>query len=100
MKVGVITNSWGIQLQNNNLTELVTRARNIGAKHVELRQTFLGELETGADDTWSPVVSNFDSLANNFSDMSFNLAISAPFLSGGLDPEGSILQKSLEVLFM
>ena len=96
MKVGVITNSWGIQLQNNNLTELVTRARNIGAKHVELRQTFLGELETGADDTWSPVVSNFDSLANNFSDMSFNLAISAPFLSGGLDPEGSILQKSLE----
>ena len=96
MKVGVITNSWGIQLQNNNLTELVTRARNIGAKHVELRQTFLGELETGTDEKWRPVVKNFDSLANTFNDMSFNLAIAAPFLSGGLDPEGSILQKSLE----
>ena len=81
MKVGVITNSWGIQLQDNDLVELVTRALSIGAKHVELRQSFLGNLETGTDDEWRPVVKYFKLLADTFSNLSFNLAIAAPFLS-------------------
>ncbi len=50
MKIGAITNSWGVQIDGGNLPDLVRDARDRGSKHIELRQTFLGDCETGNGD--------------------------------------------------
>ena len=48
MKVGVITNSWGIQLQNNNLTEIpVEWGRWEGLKSLTLEGNLLRRYPLG-----------------------------------------------------
>ena len=59
MIFGAITNSWREQLPTHTVKELVGAAVEKGAKHIELRQTCLGECESGAGDDWRP---NLDEL--------------------------------------
>ena len=96
MKIGAITNSFGMQIDGDNLPDLVRGARSLGSKHIELRQTFLGDCEIGTGDEWRPVISNLRALVDGFPDLSFNLAVALPCLSGGVDPKGEIFQQSLE----
>ena len=96
MKIGAITNSWGVQIDGGNLPDLVRDARDRGAKHIELRQTFLGDCETGRGEDWRPVIGNLQSLVDGFPDLSFNLAMALPCLSGGVDPKGELYQQALE----
>ena len=56
MIFGAITNSWRHQLQTTDLKDLVAKAEVSGARHIELRQTCLGDYETGEGDEWRPVV--------------------------------------------
>ena len=59
MIYGAITNSWREQLPSHTVKELVGEAMERGAKHIELRQTCLGECEEGDGDDWRP---NLDEL--------------------------------------
>ena len=43
MNFGAITNSWKLQLNDTELRDLVSDAKTRGAKHIELRQTCLGD---------------------------------------------------------
>jgi len=96
MKFGAITNSWGAQITDDNLPDLVRDARDRGAKHIELRQTFLGNCETGQGADWRPVIANLKALTDGFPDLSFNLAMALPFLSAGVDAKGELFQQALE----
>ncbi|SVB60540.1 uncharacterized protein METZ01_LOCUS213394, partial [marine metagenome] len=81
MKIGAITNSFGIQIDGDNLVDLVRNARDRGSKHIELRQTFLGDCETGTGDGWRPVICKLRMLVSGFPELSFNLAVALPCLS-------------------
>ena len=96
MRIGAITNSWGVQINGSNLPELVRNAKDRGAKHIELRQTFLGNCETGKGHEWRPVIGNLKSLADGFPELSFNLAMAVPCLSGGVASDGPLFQQALE----
>ena len=52
---GAITNSWRLQLADQDLGTLIQEARSRGARHVELRQTCLGDCEAGEGTEWRPV---------------------------------------------
>ena len=47
MNFGAITNSWRLQLEDQDINDLVAEAKARGAKHIELRQTCLGDCESG-----------------------------------------------------
>ncbi len=96
MKIGAITNSWGLQIDGENLPTLVRDAKERGSKHIELRQTFLGACETGSGDEWRPVIGKLQSLADEFPDLSFNLALALPWMSGGVSPDGELFQQALK----
>ena len=96
MRIGAITNSFGVQIDGGNLSHLVREARDRGSKHIELRQTFLGDCETGTGDGWRPAIGNLRTLVNEFPDLSFNLALGLPCLTGNVNPKGEMFQRSLE----
>ena len=96
MKFGAITNSWREQLADHDLTTLVREAQARGAQHVELRQTCLGDCETGQGDQWRPVLSHLRTLVAEFPDMTFDLAMAWPCLSTRSDPSGEQFQAALE----
>jgi len=62
MIFGAITNSWRQQLEGQDLAVLVQEAQTRGARHIELRQTCLGQYEHGAGEHWRPVLSRLESL--------------------------------------
>ncbi len=96
MRIGAITNSFGVQIDGGNLSQLVREARDRGSKHIELRQTFLGDCETGTGNGWRPAIGNLRTLVDEFPDLSFNLALGLPCLSGNVKPKGEMFQRSLE----
>ena len=96
MRIGAISNSWGLQIDGDNLPELVRKAKQRGSKHIELRQTFLGACETGTEDGWRPVTGKLQSLVDEFPDLAFNLALALPWMSGGVAPDGELFQQALE----
>ena len=75
---GAISNSWRLQLNDQDLAELVEQAREQGAEHVELRQTCLGEYETGEGDEWRPVFPKMQALVDQFPQLTFDLAMAMP----------------------
>ena len=81
MKFGAITNSWRNLLDDQDLSSLVEAAKSKGAKHIELRQTCLGDCETGEGEEWRPVMSGLQALVDKFPDLSFDLAMALPFLT-------------------
>ena len=56
MIFGAITNSWRQQLDGQDLAVLVQEAQTRGARHIELRQTCLGQYEHGEGEHWRPVL--------------------------------------------
>lgn len=96
MIFGAITNSWRLQLEGHDLAILVKEARDRGARHIELRQTCLGDCETGQGDDWRPVIANLQTLVDAFPDLSFDLAMAWPCLSKKTDPSGEQFQAALQ----
>lgn len=95
MIFGAITNSWQRQLPEQNLATLIGEAWRRGARHIELRATCLGDCETGAGDAWRPVLPNLQALAQQFPDVSFDLAVPFPCLTTIIDPRGEQFQSTL-----
>ena len=96
MKFGAITNSWRNLLDDRDLTSLVDEAKSKGAKHIELRQTCLGDCETGEGADWRPVLTELSSLIGKFPDLSFDLAMALPCLTQKPDPAGEQFQAALD----
>jgi sugar phosphate isomerase/epimerase len=96
MIFGAITNSWRNLLDDHDLTALVGEAQAKGARHIELRQTCLGNCETGEGEDWRPVLSGLEALVNQYSDLSYDLAMALPCLSSSPDPQGEQFQAALQ----
>ena len=96
MIFGAITNSWKLQLESQDLSDLVVEAERRGAGHVELRQTCLGDCESGQGDSWRPVLSRLRGLPAACPNLSFNLAMVWPCLTQKTDPQGEAFQAALE----
>lgn len=95
MIFGAITNSWREQLPSHSVMELVGQAVQKGAKHIELRQTCLGECEQGAGDEWRPNLEGLKEVVQNYSGLTFDLAMALPCLSREIDPQGEGFQAAL-----
>jgi sugar phosphate isomerase/epimerase len=96
MIFGAITNSWRQQLEGQDLAVLVQEAQTRGARHIELRQTCLGQYEHGAGEHWRPVLSRLESLVQAFPGLSFDLAMAWPCLTQHTDPAGEPFQAALQ----
>lgn len=95
MIFGAITNSWRLQLDNQDLSALVKEAQARGARHIELRQTCLGQCESGEGEDWRPVLSRLEALVQAFPALSFDLAMAWPCLTRKTDPAGEQFQAAL-----
>ncbi|PKB78260.1 MAG: hypothetical protein BZY88_19360 [SAR202 cluster bacterium Io17-Chloro-G9] len=96
MKFGAITNSWRLQLADQDLIPLVEKAQSLAAQHVELRQTCLGACETGENQEWRPVLPKLQALVDAFPSMEFDLAMALPCLTQRVEPMGEQFQAALE----
>jgi sugar phosphate isomerase/epimerase len=96
MLFGAITNSWRLQLSDHDLASLVQEVQDRGARHVELRQTCLGDHEVGEGSDWRPVLSKLQELVDQFPDLSFDLAMAWPCLTQRSDPAGAQFQAALQ----
>ena len=95
MILGAITNSWREQLPSHSVMELVGQAVRKGAKHIELRQTCLGECEDGAGDDWRPNLDGLREVVRAYPALTFDLAMALPCLSRKIDPQGEGFQAAL-----
>src|SRR5438093_11019921 len=95
MIFGAITNSWRRQLNSEDLAVLVQEAQTRGARHIELRQTCLGQCESGEGEHWRPVLSRLEALVQAFPGLSFDLAMAWPCLTSTTDPSGEQFQVAL-----
>ena len=100
MIFGAITNSWREQLLEQDLPTLVKEALDRGAKHVELRQTCLGDCETGSGDDWLPVLNELSELVGAFPELTFDLAMAWPCLTKETDPSGNQFQAALDAAIL
>ncbi len=96
MKFGAITNSWREHLESESIESLVGQAAARGAMHIELRQTCLGNCETGGGEDWKPDIPNLKALVAQFPALSFNLAVAYPCLSQKAQPKSAMFQSMLE----
>ena len=78
MIYGAITNSWREQLPSHTVKELVGVAGEKGAKHIELRQTCLGECEDGTGDNWRPNLEQLQNVVEAYPSLTFDLAMALP----------------------
>jgi sugar phosphate isomerase/epimerase len=95
MIFGAITNSWRRQLDGEDLAVLIKEAQARGARHIELRQTCLGDAEHGEGEHWRPVLSRLEALVQEFPGLSFDLAMAWPCLTRTTDPSGEQFQTAL-----
>ena len=95
MIFGAITNSWREQLPSQSIKELVGEAARMGAKHIELRQTCLGECEDGAGDDWRPNLPALQEVVQAYPALTFDLAMALPCLTRKIDPQGEGFQAAL-----
>ncbi len=95
MIFGAITNSWREQLPSHSVKELVGEAVRRGAKHIELRQTCLGECEEGAGDDWRPNLDGLQEVVQAYPTLTFDLAMALPCLTRKIDPQGESFQAAL-----
>ena len=96
MIFGAITNSWRNELMNRGLAELIAEARARGSRHIELRQTCLGDCESGQGADWRPNLAGLQAIADGFPDLTFDLAMALPCLTEAVDPAGEQFQMALE----
>ncbi|MCH2203089.1 MAG: sugar phosphate isomerase/epimerase [Fuerstiella sp.] len=92
---GLVSNCWQQQLQADMPIEnLIQEAVERGYKAVELRQTCLGEFESGPECTPDAIaLSNFPKL---FPTVRFNIAMGLPIFSTTLTPDIRLFQIGLE----
>jgi sugar phosphate isomerase/epimerase len=95
MIFGAITNSWRQQLADTDLAVLVREAQGRGSRHIELRQTCLGDYESGEGSQWRPVQSRLEELVDQFPNLSFDLAMAWPCLTQKSDATGEQFQAAL-----
>ena len=95
MIYGAITNSWREQLPSHTVKELVGTALGKGAKHIELRQTCLGECEEGSGDDWRPNLDELQAVVDAYPSITFDLAMALPCLTQRIDPQGEMFQSAL-----
>jgi sugar phosphate isomerase/epimerase len=95
MIFGAITNSWRRQLDGQDLAVLIKEAQAHGARHIELRQTCLGDYERGEGEQWRPVMSHLEALVREFPELSFDLAMAWPCLTRTTDPSSEQFQAAL-----
>ncbi len=95
MIFGAITNSWRNQLLEQDLADLIGEAQSRGARHIELRQTCLGRCESGQGEDWRPDLTGLQAIADQFSDLQFDLAMALPCLTQDVDPAGEQFQMAL-----
>ena len=95
MIFGAITNSWREQLPSHSVKELVGQAVRKGAKHIELRQTCLGECEEGAGDDWRPNLDRLQEVVQAYPDLTFDLAMALPYLTRNIDPQSDGFRAAL-----
>ncbi len=96
MIFGAITNSWRNHLMEQDLKALIAEAQERGSEHVELRQTCLGNCETGQGDDWRPNLEGLRDVVRSFPELQFDLAMALPCLTQPIDPVGELFQMSLE----
>ena len=96
MIFGAITNSWRNHLQSQGLAELISEAESRGSRHIELRQTCLGDCESGQGAEWRPNLPGLEAIADGFPDLAFDLAMALPCLTSQVDPAGEQFQMALE----
>ena len=95
MIYGAITNSWKLHLGSNKVKDLVGEAVDKGAKHIELRQSALGDCETGVGEDWRPATGQLKALVEAFPETNFDLAMAWPCLTQVSDPQGDAFQAAL-----
>ena len=96
MQFGAITNSWRNQLMEQDLADLVAEAQARGSRHVELRQTCLGNCESGQGPDWRPNLAGLQEIVDRFPDLTFDLAMALPCLTEAVDPAGELFQAALD----
>ena len=95
MIFGAITNSWRIQLESRKLIDLVAQAEASGARHIELRQTCLGNCESGEGDGWRPSLEGLEAVIKAHPGLTYDLAMAWPCLTRESDPQGEAWQAAL-----
>ena len=95
MIYGAITNSWRLQLENQDLVDLVGQAAAKGARHIELRQTCLGACESGEGDEWRPSLDGLRAVLEAHPGLTYDLAMAWPCLTRVSDPHGEAWQAAL-----
>jgi len=85
---GAITNPWRQQLEFQDLMDLVSQAEHMGARHIELRRTCLGQCEEGNGEDWHPNSDRPADLPDAHRNLAFNLAMALPCLTQIVDPQG------------
>ena len=95
MKLGAITNSWREQLGREDIGALVGEAQARGARHVELRQTCLGDCESGEGEEWQPDIGRLEALVAGYPGLSFNLAVAYPCLTQAAQPGSGLFEAML-----
>ena len=79
---GIVSNCFRTQLTSGvSLTDLIAEAVAKGYRVIELRQTCLGEFETG--DELLPLPESMTVLSESFPGVRFDVAIAVPFLQDG-----------------
>ena len=96
MIFGAITNSWRNHLMEQDLADLIAEAQARGSRHIELRQTCLGNCESGQGDDWRPNLEGLQSIVDRFAGLKFDLAMALPCLTQDVDPAGEQFQMALE----
>ena len=95
MIFGAITNSWRFQLEDQGLFDLVGQAEAHGARHIELRQTWLGDCESGEGDDWRPSLEGLEAVVRSHRGLTYDLAMAWPCLTRETDPQGEAWQAAL-----
>ena len=95
MIFGAITNSWRMQLESEELIDLAAQAQARGARHIELRQTCLGDCESGEGDDWRPSLEGLAAVVKAFPGMTFDLAMAWPALTREISPRSESWQAAL-----
>jgi sugar phosphate isomerase/epimerase len=87
-RLGLVSNCWKAQLDaGESLAALIGQATDLGFRFVELRQGCLGEFEDAA--TRMPDPNALESLARQFPQMTFNLAVELPLFSASINSTSS-----------
>ena len=95
MIFGAITNSWRIQLEDEELLTLVGQAEARGARHIELRQTCLDSCESGEGEDWRPSMEGLAAIVDAYTSLTFDLAMAWPCLTRQTDPHGEAWQAAI-----